>query len=406
MNKPDFDKEVDRKGTDTYKWDNLQFIWPSISRDDFVPLWVADMDFPVAPVIQDALERRVGHAVYGYSYPGEDYFRAVVKWFSDYHDYHFAATDIVPTTGVVPAISAIIRAFTKPGDGVLIQPPVYNCFFSTVENNSCRKVESPLLRVDYGDGTFSYKMDFEDMERKCKDGNVKLFLLCNPHNPAGRAWTHEELAKVAEICGRNGVRVISDEIHNELTQPGTEYTPYAPVAASVNNNNEPRPIVCCSPSKSFNTAGLHIANVICPDKATLEMVASGLHANEATGLSPFGIESVKAAYSVQGKEWLNNLRDYIWSNYEFMLDFMRRNLPEFPVTRLEATYLPWVDVRALGMPSKEIEKSLLENEGVWINGGEMYGGEGFVRFNIACPRHQLEEGLQRFLKGVKRILKH
>lgn len=403
MEKFDFDKEIVRKGTDSYKWDNLHNIWPSVKRDEFVPLWVADMDFPVAPVIQKAIERRVRHGVYGYSFPGQDYFEAVVKWFADNHVYHFKTTDIVPTTGVVPAISAIIRAFTNPGDGVLIQPPVYNCFYSTIENNSCTRIESPLIREDYPDGTFSYKMDFEDLEHKCSGGKVKLFLLCNPHNPAGRAWTAEELKEVARICGRYDILVISDEIHNELTPPGFSYTPYAPVAGVVNGTTARGPIICCSPSKSFNTAGLHIANIVCPDKNTFDRVASGIHANEATGLSPFGIESVKAAYSMEGKEWLDALREYIWANYDYMLTFFRSEIPECPVSRLEATYLPWVDVTALGLTSKEIELFMLENEGVWINGGEMYGGEGYVRFNIACPRRQLERGLARFCRGVQRL---
>lgn len=404
MKRFDFDREIVRKGTDSYKWDNLPNIWPSVKRDEFVPLWVADMDFPVAPVIQEALERRVRHGVFGYSFPGSDYYESVSKWFAEYHNYHFSPSDIVPTTGVVPAISAIIRAFTNSGDGVMIQPPVYNCFYSTIEFNSCRRIESPLIREDYADGTFSYKMDFEDMERKCSSGDVKMFLLCNPHNPAGRAWNEEELRKVAEICGRYGVLVISDEIHNELTPPGSSYTPYAPVAAQVKEASGRGPIVCCSPSKSFNTAGLHIANIVCPDKDTLDKVAAGIHANEATGLSPFGIESVKAAYSPEGKEWLDSLREYIWGNYAYMSAFMRENLPECPVSRLEATYLPWVDITSLGMQSKDLEQYMLEKEGVWINGGEMYGGEGYVRFNIACPRRQLERGLIRFCKGARGLL--
>ena len=301
---------------------------------------------------------------------------------------------VIYTSGVVPAVSAIIRALAAPGEGVVVQTPVYNCFFSSIRNNGCVIVDNPLRRVDIGDGMFSYEMDFDDLERKASRPDVRLLLLCNPHNPAGRAWRFDELVRVAEICRRHGVRVVSDEIHCELTMPGVRYVPFGLVDREVNAGGL-QAVVCLSPSKAFNTAGLQIANIVCPDEEVRRLVDRAININEVCDVNPFGVEGLKAAYTSEGEAWLDELRGYIRDNYEFMRTYIASRLPQFPITMLEATYLPWMDVRSLGISSEELEERLRKEAGVWVNCGEMYGQEGYLRLNIACPRSVLAEGLRR-----------
>lgn len=393
----DFDVKVDRRGSGSYKWD-------SDADPEVIPLWVADMDFPTAPVVVDALRRRVDHGVFGYTLVGNAYYDALTGWFSHRHGYSIDRDRVIYTSGVVPAISAIIKALVKPGEGVVVQTPVYNCFFSSIRNNGCRQVDSALRRVDLGDGTFTYEMDFEDLDRKTAPDDVKLMLLCNPHNPAGRAWTSGELARVAEICRCNGVRVVSDEIHCELTMPGRGYVPYGEIDRQVNADGR-QAVVCVSPSKAFNTAGLQMANIICPDEAVQALIDKAININEVCDVNPFGVEGLKAAYSPEGEEWLDALRVYLWENYRFFSDFMRRELPRLPFTRLEATYLPWVDVSSLGISAEEIEERMKTEAKVWVNCGEMYGTGGYIRINIACPRSTLEEGLKRMAAWIKKMTK-
>ena len=235
-----------RVNTGSYKWD---------SRPDTLPLWVADMDFATAPCIIEALQRRVAHGVFGYTLVTDAYYDALINWFATRHDYHFRRKQVIYTSGVVPALSAIIKALVRPGEGVIVQTPVYNCFFSSIRNNDCRIVENPLRRINLPDGRFTYEMDLEQLEQVARDPSNTMLLLCNPHNPAGRLWHRDELEHLSTICAANGVRVVSDEIHCELTAPGTQYNPYGKV--------DPTAIVCLSPSKSFNTAGLQIANIVC-----------------------------------------------------------------------------------------------------------------------------------------------
>ena len=392
----DFDEKVDRRGSGSYKWDSAE-------DDEIIPLWVADMDFRTAPVVIEALRRRVEHGVFGYTSVGRSYYEALTGWFARRHGYEIDPDRVIYTSGVVPAISAIIKALAREGEGVLVQTPVYNCFFSSIRNNGCKIVENPLRRLDFGDGTFSYEMDFEDLERCAAREDVGVMLLCNPHNPAGRCWTREELRRVAEICGSHGVRVVSDEIHCELTAPGTGYTPYGMVDREVNGGRE-QGVVCLSPSKAFNTAGLQIANIVCPDSATQQLIDKAININEVCDVNPFGVEGLKAAYSPEGEQWLDALREYLWGNYDYFAGFMRRELPEFPITRPEATYLPWIDVRAAEMAAEEIEERMKKEAKVWVNCGEMYGSEGYVRVNIACPRAVLAEGLGRMAKFLKKAV--
>ena len=277
----DFDTSPERRGTASYKWDSAE------SRD-IVPLWVADMDFRTAPAITEALHRRVDHGVFGYVRVPDDYYEALTGWFCRRHNWHFNRDEVIYTSGVVPAISAVIKALCREGDGVVLQTPVYNCFFSSVRNKGCHIIDSPLLRVDTPQG-FTYRMDFEDLERCVSRPEVKAMLLCNPHNPAGRCWSENELRHVAHICARHGVVVVSDEIHCELTMPGHVFTPFTTVAEGCHF------VVCNSPSKAFNTAGLQIANIICPDPGMRRDIDKAININEVCDINPFGVEALKAA---------------------------------------------------------------------------------------------------------------
>lgn len=391
-----FDEPVERRGSGSYKWD-------SADVNDVIPMWVADMDFHTAPVVVDALRRRVEHGVFGYTLVDEGYYDALTGWFDRRHGYRIERDRVIYTSGVVPALSAIIKALVRPGEGVIVQTPVYNCFFSSIRNNGCRIVENPLKRVDFDDGTFSYEMDFEGLEEMASRSDVRMLLLCNPHNPAGRAWRRDELARVADICRRHDVRVVSDEIHCELTMPGVDYVPYGVVDREMNGGLA-RGVVCLSPSKAFNTAGLQIANIICPDAEVQKLIDKAININEVCDVNPFGVEGLKAAYTPEGAAWLDELRVYLWENYEFLKGFLKKRLPECPVTRLEATYLPWVDVSCVGVGSEELEERMKEEAKVWVNCGEMYGAGGFVRINIACRREILEEGLERMTRFLRKEL--
>ncbi len=358
------------------------------------------MDFKTAPCIIEALRKRVEHGVFGYTLVGDNYYSALHNWFLRRHGYEIKRERVIYTSGVVPAISAIIKALVLPGEGVIVQTPVYNCFFSSIRNNSCRTVESPLLRTAPDeDGHFSYRMDFDSLEKLASDPKNTMLLLCNPHNPAGRAWTRDELIRVAEICHRNNVTVVSDEIHCDLTMPGHKFTSYATLPEEYTS----RAVICNSPSKAFNTAGLQIANIICGNESLRCMIDRAINDNEVCDVNPFGVAGLIAAYT-EGEPWLNELTAYLSENYRVLCEFFKSELPEFPLARLEATYLVWVDTRATGIPSEALEEYLVEKAGVWLNCGSMYGAEGFMRINIACPRERLLEGLRRIAPALKELI--
>lgn len=386
--KYNFDEIVSRRHTCSYKWDSA----PSDEKE-VLPLWVADMDFRTAPVIVEALERRVRHGIFGYVRVPDAYYESVARWFARRHGWKMETDWIIYTSGVVPAISAVIKALTVPGDGVVVQTPVYNCFFSSIRNNGCRVVPNPLI---YENRT--YRIDFEDLDRKTADPGVRLLLLCNPHNPAGRVWTREELVRIGEICQKNGVRVIADEIHCELVFPGHEYVPFA----STGENQLRNSVTCVSPSKAFNLAGLQIASIISCDRAVRERIDRAININEVCDVNPFGVEATIAAYE-GGEDWLLQLLDYLKGNYDLLCDFFKTYLPQIPVTSLEGTYLVWTDCRAFHLPSDVLQTLLLEETGLWLNSGTLYGaeGEGFLRWNIACPRVVLHDALTRFLRFVQ-----
>ena len=383
--KYDFDKTIDRRATNSYKWDS--------APEGVLPMWVADMDFRTAPAIIDALQKRVAHGIFGYTRVPDAYYDAVTSWFSRRHGWDIDREWIIYTSGVVPAVSAVIKALTVPGDKVIVQTPVYNCFFSSIRNNGCEIVSNPLRRT-----ADTYKMDFDAHERCAADPRAKVMLLCNPHNPAGRVWTPDELTRLGNICLRNGVTVVADEIHCELVYQGFKYTPFASLSDAFLH----RSVTCVSPSKAFNIAGLQIANIVAFDNDLRSRIDKAININEVCDVNPFGVAATIAAYN-EGEEWLNQLVDYLHGNYEAMAEFCRRELPEFPITRLEGTYLVWMDCSSLGMPSDALEHALLDDARLWLNAGTMYGaeGEGYMRWNIACPRSVMLDGLNRFLNFVR-----
>ena len=383
--KYDFDKITQRRGTNSYKWD-------STDDKEVLPMWVADMDFPTAPCIINALEKRVEHGIFGYTRVPEEYYDAVISWFSRRHQWQIERDWFIYTSGVVPALSAVIKALANEGDNVLTLTPVYNCFFSSIRNNGC-KLSSCALK--YENNTFS--IDFDDLERRAADPKTPLLLLCNPHNPSGRVWTREELQRIGDICIKHNVIVVSDEIHCEIVHPGYKYIPFA----SISEEFQKHSVTCISPSKAFNIAGLQIANIIVENDEWRQRIDKAININEVCDVNPFGVIATIAAYN-EGEEWLNQLLQYIHDNYLFFKDYCEEHLPQLPVAPLEGTYLAWMDCRSLGIPSEELEEELMKEAKLWLNAGSMYGkeGEGFMRWNLACPRQLVKEGLERFSQFV------
>lgn len=383
-----FDTPVNRRHTGSLKWDTI----PA----DVLPLWVADMDFPVAPAIQRALVDRVSHGIFGYANVDHTYYDAIISWFGRRHDWSIQREWIRYTTGVVPAISCCLKALTLPGERVLVQTPVYNCFFSSIRNQGCDIVENELVRHDD-----TYVIDWDDFELKCADEKVTVFLLCNPHNPAGRVWTAEELGRMGQICRRHGVRVISDEIHCELVMPGYTYTPFA----AVNDTNLNNSVTLNSPSKSFNIAGLQIANIVCPDADVRRRVDRVINIYEVCDVNPFGPIALKAAYN-ESERWLDELIPYIHGNYQFLKSYLAEHLPSVDVVRLEGTYLAWVSIRSLGINGDEAARLLLKDGKVFLCSGMLYGkraGRDYLRVNLACPRGLLCEAMSRVVATLSAI---
>ena len=380
--KYNFDEITERRGTNSYKWD-------LVKEDGVLPMWVADMDFPTAPAILEALQKRVAHGIFGYALVPDSYYEAIIHWFSHRHQWQIERDWILYTSGVVPALSCCLKAITMPGEKVLVQTPVYNCFFSSIKNNGCEVIENELRRV----GNETYEIDFEDFERKCADEKTTVFILCNPHNPAGRVWKREELERMNDICVKHHVKVIADEIHCELVMPGYHYTPFACISDACRDNS----ITLNSPTKAFNIAGLQIANIICPDTCLRRRINRAININEVCDVNPFGVIALQAAYN-EGEEWLDALNQYLYENYLALKEFFATEIPQVRVTRLEGTYLVWLDILGFELSSDEAYEELMKAGKVFVNSGTMYGkraGQGFLRINIACPRKTLMEGLTR-----------
>lgn len=386
-----FDGIIDRTETSSVKWNN-EFMKKNFKYDDMLPLWVADMDFRAPDELLDALRERVDHGIFGYSVTPDSYYDAIINWFKRRHDWSIEKDWIKFAPGVVPAINFIIQYFSQPGDNIIIQEPVYYPFASQIKSNGRNVVNNQLVIKDN-----HYEMDFEDLEKKCKEKRTKLLILCSPHNPVGRVWTKKELTKLGEICNENNVLVIPDEIHCDLIFPGHKHIPYATISKEFAQKS----ITCVAPSKTFNIAGLKSSNVIIPNEILCDEFVAKCSSLSIRGPAIIGAVATEAVYN-KCEEWLEELLKYIWQNFEYLKSYFAEYNSDIEVFNLEGTYLPWIDFRKLGIDPKELDRCIKEDGKVCLDDGGMFGesGKGFQRFNIACPRSILEEALDRITKAL------
>ena len=391
-----FDKETNRIGTSSIKWDyqknGIGMVQTDAcdaknGADRLLPLWVADMDFQSPPAVIEALKARAEHGVFGYTKAGDSYFDALISWMDRHYNRQIKKEWVVLTPGVVSALNIMVQTFVAPGEKVLIQPPVYYPFYNVIENNGAEVVRNGLVEENG-----RYLMDFDDLAQKAADPAVKMAILCSPHNPVGRVWTREELTRFGEICLANDVLVVSDEIHCDLIHTGHTFTSFASISEEFAQNS----IVCTAPSKTFNLPGLKTSNMIIPNSKLRLAFTKTMDRAGLLGGNTFGIVGTEAAYR-HGEEWLTKLLAYIESNYHFMVDYLAEHLPQLTVLPLEGTYLVWVDCRALDLDADTRQELFLEEAKLFLDEGELFGPEGlgFERFNIACPRPILAEALER-----------
>jgi cysteine-S-conjugate beta-lyase len=385
----EFEKIIDRKGTSSVKWDMTKTVF---GKDDVLPMWVADMDFLPPAEVSEALKNRLDHGIFGYTFVGDGPAEAIAEWIQKRHGWSIHKTWLQYSPGVVPAIGTIIQALTETGDKVLVQSPVYTPFFSMTEENDRVIENAPLV---YENGTYS--ISFEEFEASLKKG-VKLFLLCNPHNPSGRVWTRDELTKMAELCKKYNVIIVSDEIHSDLVYDSHTHTPIA----AIDDSYRDMIITCIAPSKTFNLAGLQASAMITPNEEFREKIA-GVHKKQGFfTLNTFGITGMEAAYR-HGEKWLENILSYLSENVKITKLFLEENLPDLHLVDPEGTYLLWIDCNKLGLSDDELKERLLEKGKLGLEPGPKYGkgGEGFVRMNIACPREVLMDGLERMRTALR-----
>jgi len=378
----DFDEFVNRRNTASVKWDMAPF--------DVLPLWVADMDFKAPNEVLEVLKERILHGIFGYTYPQDSYYQAVIDWMKRRHNWQIEKDWIIITPGIVTALFIIVQAFTKEKDAVLIQQPVYNPFMDAVIKNNRKLVNSPLVNVDG-----YYQIDFVDFEQKIIDNDVKLFIMCSPHNPVGRVWTKEELIKIGEICLKHNVLIVTDEIHHDLVFKGNKHIPFASISSEFSNQC----ITCTAPSKTFNLAGLKISNIIIENKTIRDKYLDFIKKISLGSSNIFGLLACEASYN-KGEKWLEQVMTYIEDNKKLVIGFFAKNFPQIKITNSEATYLLWIDCRALNIDHKNLENLLYNDAKLWLNQGYVYGeeGEGFVRLNLACTREVLKEALERIKK--------
>jgi cystathionine beta-lyase len=399
--KYDFDREIDRKGTQSVKWEFVPDevkqlgIIPTnqfFGEDRILPMWVADMDFPAPQPVIEALEARARHGIFGYTAPTEAYFQAVVDWMHRRHGWEIESDWIVTTPGVIPGLNALVRTFVPKGEKVIIQPPVYHPFYYAVQNNHRVLAFNPLIYENH-----TYTMDFADLEEKVKDPQVKMLVLCHPHNPVGRVWTKEELTRLGEICLAHDVLVVSDEIHCDLLYRGIKFTPYGSIRKEFAQNA----VICTAGSKTFNLAGLHHSNLIVPNPELRKQFVTTLRSIGMFGSNIFGMLALETAYN-EGEEWLEQLLDYLDANRQYLEEYIAEHIPQIKVVHPEGTYLVWLDCRALELEKDELQAFMREKARLYLDEGYIFGpeGEGFERVNIACPRAILADALERIKAAV------
>ncbi|SXF99580.1 cystathionine beta-lyase [Klebsiella variicola] len=379
---PLFDTPANRKGTNAWKWD-------ASGREDVLPFHVADMDFRVAPSVQKALVQKAQGGIFGYSAVPGSYFSAIQDWFSQRYQFRTERDWIIYTTGVLAAITATLKATTRPGDGVIVQTPVYHHFFTCIKNSGCQVAENPLV---YREGR--YTVDFVGLEKLAANSSNRVLLLCHPHNPVGRRWSGEELERIAGICARHQVLIISDEIHCDLVHGDEPHIPLASLSAAIGQNT----VTCTSPSKGFNLAGLQVANIICANSALRGSISRYINIHEVCDLNSFAVEGLIAAYTTpESRQWLEAVKTYICGNYTFLTQTLQHCCPGLYALPLEATYLAWIDCTATGISGEALTRQLFRETGVLLSSGHEFGenGRNFIRINLACPRQQLSDGLLR-----------
>lgn len=386
--KYDFDKVVNRRNTNSLKWD---------VGEGVLPMWVADMDFEAAPEIRSAIEKRTEHGIFGYTVIPDEWYSAYIGWWSRRHHFEIEKDWLIFCTGVVPAISSIVRKLTTPNENVLICTPVYNIFFNSIINNGRRVLECPLVY----DGD-KYEIDFVDLEKKLSDPQTTLMILCNPHNPVGKIWGRETLAEIGRLCEKHRVTVISDEIHCDLTAPGKEYIPFASVSDTCKNIS----ITCVAPTKAFNIAGLQTSAVIVAEPFLRHKVWRALNTDEIAEPNAFAVDAATAAFT-EGENWLDALREYIHKNKRTVSDFLKNEIPALKLISSDATYLLWIDCSAVTDDSVEFTEFLRSKAGLYLSDGAEYGetGRRFVRMNVACPISTLRDGLSRLKAGTEKYIK-
>ena len=385
----DFDKIIDRHNTRSLKYD---FAKRRGMPEDVLPLWVADMDFETSSYIQDALKERINHGIFGYSEVQTPYFEIVRNWMKIYHNWIPEEKWLIKTPGVVFALAMAVKAYTQPNDSVLIQQPVYYPFSEVIEDNGRKVVSNDL----YLDNDNRYHIDFDDFERKIVENHIKLFLLCSPHNPAGRVWTVEELRKIGDICLKYGVIVVSDEIHQDFVFQG-KHTVFANLGEKYQQNC----IICTSPSKTFNLASMLISNIFIPNTQLRRKFRKEVDASGMSQLSVLGLVATETAYS-KGEEWYCKMIEYVRGNIEFTKKYIAENMPDVSMIDIEGTYLVWLDFRKTGLSADELDRRIVHKAKLWLDSGKIFGkcGEGFQRINVACPQSILKEALDR----IKSIL--
>ena len=379
-----FDEIIDRRNTSCLKYD---FAAERGYPTNIDPFWVADMDFRAPQPVIDEIVRRAQHGIFGYTNPKDDYRQTLLDWFRTYHSWTPSSQSLILTPGVVFALCMAVRAFTKPGEAVLIQQPVYYPFTESIRDNGRELVNSPLILKDG-----HYTIDFADFEQKIQDHQVRLFLLCSPHNPAGRVWTREELLQMASICARHDVLIVADEIHHEFIRPGFHHT----VLASLSPAIAERVITCTAPSKTFNLAGLQLSNIFIENTALRRKFRQEVTAAGYSQPNALGLFAAQAAYA-HGREWLTELLAYLEGNYQFTRQFLQRELPHVKLIEPEGTYLLWLDFSYYGLSDEALDETIIHKANLWLDSGHIFGpaGSGFQRLNIACPRSILEKGLRQ-----------